>query len=74
MLSYLNTIQSKVDPAIFSRGVKLYLDGMVGNPVSLLIDNWRLYNVTGSAGSYEVKIPILHLTLSTKKYAMAAVL
>jgi hypothetical protein len=72
MLSY-KKLFSSVDSAVYNRGIRLYLDGAVGNPRSMLLDNWREYTVVDNANkSYLVKIPLLHLTMSVTKISKAS--
>ena len=70
MISYLTSVKSATNPGVYNRGVRLYLDGTVSKPTSLILDNWRKYCVQGTT-EYEVKIPLLHLTMSMAQFDRA---
>lgn len=70
MLSYLDTVKTLVNESTYQRGLKYYLEGKVVSFADLNLDFWREYKVVGSE-EYIVKIPILHLTLNSKKFSLA---
>ena len=47
MISYLEAIKPLVNPEIYNRGLKLYLEGRVLGYSELLLDYWRRYQVQG---------------------------
>jgi hypothetical protein len=71
MISYLNSVKSIVNQGVYNRGIRLYLDGKVSRPTTMVLDNWRKYKVTGSIGSYCIKMPLLHLTLDQNNFDKA---
>jgi hypothetical protein len=71
VFSYLDTIKEIVNPGVYQRGLKYYLDGKVTYGYDLVLDFWRVYEVSGS-DYYKVKIPLLHLALNPKKYKLAS--
>lgn len=72
MFSYIRVIESLVDPGVYTRGIKYYLEGRVVSKKDLTLDYWRLYEVVGNQ-SYFVKIPLLHLALSRDKFDHAEI-
>jgi hypothetical protein len=70
MLSYLKSVKSIVNQGVYNRGIRLYLDGSVSKPTSMVLDNWRKYTVNGSM-DYIIKFPVLHLTLDQNKFDKA---
>lgn len=68
MLSYLKVVQKLVEPEIYNRGIKLYLDGKVLGYKELVLDYWRRYEVQGRTDLYTIDIPLLHLALDKSKY------
>jgi hypothetical protein len=68
MIAYIDSIKPYIEPSIFNRGVKLYLEGGVISKKDLLLDNWREYNVLDKHETYLVIIPILHLTLDSSRF------
>ena len=71
MLSYLEAIKPLVNPEIYQRGLKLYLEGKVLGYSELLLDYWRRYQVQGKNRVYTVDIPLIHLALDKSKHAQA---
>ena len=71
MLAYLTATKPHVDPGVYNQGLRLYLDGAVKRPVSLLLDNWREYEVIEKPFPATVTLPLLHLTLSPQKFNQA---
>jgi uncharacterized Zn finger protein len=70
MLSYLEASKNLVPIEIYQRGIKYYLEGNVLGFEDLILDYWRLYKVKGK-NTYEIKIPILHLTINPDKFNKA---
>jgi hypothetical protein len=68
MFSYLTAVRSVVDPNVYARGIKLYLQGSVLSHTEMTLDFWRKYVVAGSAQSHTVQMPLLHLALARHKY------
>jgi len=73
VFSYLKIVQDIVDEGLYSRGVRLYLDGKVMKPTDMTLDYWRIYQVIGKRENAIVKIPLLHFALSKKKEDQVAV-
>ncbi len=71
MISYLEAIKPLVNPDIYQRGLKLYLEGKVLGYSELLLDYWRRYQVQGKHQVYTVDIPLIHLALDKSKHAQA---
>ena len=71
MLAYTDMLKARLDPAVYNRGLRLYLDGAVLRPRPLLLDHWRLYEVVEKYVNYEVRVPVLHLTLESRKFDQA---
>ncbi len=71
MISYLEAIKPLVNPEIYQRGLKLYLEGKVLGYSELLLDYWRRYQVQGKHQVYTVDIPLIHLALDKSKHAQA---
>lgn len=70
-LPYLDAIKPHVEPSIYNRGLRLYLNGGVSSPRSLLLDNWREYEVSEKNHTVTVRIPVLHLALDSSKFPRA---
>lgn len=62
MFSYLGLIQTLVDSSIYSRGIRLYLEGKVSKPLNLDLEYWREYEVFDRI-TYTVRTPLYHLAL-----------
>jgi len=71
MISYLEAIKPLVNPEIYNRGLKLYLEGRVLGYSELLLDYWRRYQVQGKHQVYTVDIPLIHLALDKSKHSQA---
>ena len=71
MFSYLAAVQEVIDEGIYARGIKAYLEGKVVSQQDLTLDYWRLYEVVGLHENNSVKIPLLHVALSQKKWNLA---
>jgi hypothetical protein len=71
MFSYLEVAQKLVSREIYGRGIKYYLEGKVLRYDELVLDFWRLYQVSENHENVLVKIPLLHLALSQHKYDQA---
>jgi hypothetical protein len=71
VISYLEAVKELVDPGIYSRGVRYFLEGSVSSYEEMTLDYWRLYKVIGNK-EYLIKFPLLHLALSQKKFNQAA--
>jgi len=71
MISYLDAAKSLTDTGIYTRGLKLYLEGMVVKNKDLELDFWREYEIKSKRENYIVKIPLLHLALSRSKFEKA---
>ncbi len=68
MLSYTKFLKDSLDPSIYNQGLRIYLQGGVSNPTSLVLDNWRLYTVIERNYYHQVKLPLLHLALDQSKF------
>lgn len=71
MISYLKSIKLIVNQGVYNRGIRVYLDGHVSKPATMILDNWRKYQVQGNNDHYTIKIPLLHLTLDRNKFDKA---
>jgi len=71
VISYLETVKKLVDPGIYARGVRYFLEGSVVAFDEMTLDYWRLYRVVGNK-EYFIKFPLLHLALNQKKFNLAA--
>ncbi len=72
MFSYLEVVKKLVQPEIYNRGLKLYLEGGVLGYSDLLLDYWRKYQVQNKNNLYTVEIPLLHLALDKQKHPQAS--
>jgi len=72
MFSYLEVVKKLVQPEIYNRGLKLYLEGAVLGYSDLLLDYWRKYQVQNKNNLYTVDIPLLHLALDKQKHPQAS--
>lgn len=70
MISYLDTVKKLVDPGIYARGVRYFLEGAVVGFDEMALDYWRRYRVVGN-NEYFIKFPLLHLALNQKKFNQA---
>ena len=60
--SYLACVQEQIDPNIYQRGLRYYLEGRVGQYVQLKLPFWREYDVHGRE-QHSVRLPLVHLLL-----------
>lgn len=68
MFSYTGSIKDRVEPSVYNHGLRIYLQGGVGAPKNLLLDNWRQYTVIDRNYYHEVKLPLLHLALDQTRF------
>ena len=71
MFSYLDAAQKLVSREIYGRGIKYYLEGKVLKFDELVLDFWRLYQVSENHENAIIKLPLLHLALNQSKYEQA---
>jgi|GEM_PF-1229352 len=71
MFSYLKLVEDCLDPYLYKQGLKYYLEGSIVSEERLWLDNWYKFEVLDRQSLYTVKIPILHLALSRKKFSKA---
>lgn len=70
MFSYLATVESLIDKAVYHRGMAAYLEGGIANFTELTLDYWREYKYSGKE-EYFIKIPLIHLALNSTKFSSA---
>jgi hypothetical protein len=65
MINYKNIIQTLAEDSTFNRGLRIYLEGGIISRRKCILQDWRNYKVHDlyKKATYEVKVPILHLTI-----------